>query len=159
MFGGEGELFFFLPDHASSSHPPSTLVFFSSRDLFADLVRKVVGLVHRGILRPAYGATVLHGCAALLGMDLASPLPGTAVCVRGLVKSNDLATAQGLMVGAFEGYGDVVDAAVTPLNRGAGFVRFAGEESVARVLQVHRSSEILIQDVAVRIVELNGGRG
>jgi hypothetical protein len=63
------------------------------------------------------------------------------------------------MVGAFEGYGDVVNAAVTPLNRGAGFVRFAGEESVARVLQVHRSSEILIQDVAVRIVELNGGRG
>ena len=152
MLTGKGEPHFLLSSE-------QTLILLSlilrlSRDIFDDLVRKIVSLVHGGIIRPAYGAQVLHGCASLLGMDLASPLPNTAVGVCGLVKSNDLATAHGLMARAFEEFGDVVDLAVTPLNHGVGFVRFAGEESAARVLDVYRTGEILIQDVAVRIVEL-----
>ena len=125
-----------------------------SNDFFAHLMKTIVFIVHHGLIRPHDGARILHGCASIIGLSLLEDVPNTTIAVQGLIKSNDLAQGHHLLVSAFETFGDIVDAAIAPCNRGFGFVRFVESESVQEVLQRHTVDPIEIQDVAVSIKNL-----
>ena len=151
------------------------------------MLNRIVLIVHHGIIRPLDGARMLHGCASILGMDLIQNLPNTTVLIQGLVKSNDLARGHHFLTKGFAPFGDIVDASISPNNRGfgmyenivhinsflifenaltnsnsipffvialKGFVRFVTTDSVEKVLDKYRTSEIVIQDVAVTATTL-----
>jgi len=125
-----------------------------SNDFFAHLMKTIVFIVHHGLIRPHDGARILHGCASIIGLSLLEDVPNTTIAVQGLIKSNDLAQGHHLLVSAFESFGDIVDAAIAPCNRGFGFVRFVNSKSVEEVMQRHTVDPIEIQDVAVSIKNL-----
>ena len=124
-------------------------------EFFEDMMNRIVFIVHHGLIRPHDGARILHSCASIMGLSLLKDLPNTTVVIQGLIKSNELSKAHDLLVKAFEEFGDIVDAAIAPNNRGFGFVRFVESESVDAVMLKHRTStEIEIEDVAVSIKTL-----
>jgi len=125
-----------------------------SNDFFAHLMKTIVFIVHHGLIRPHDGARILHGCASIIGLSLLEEVPNTTIVVQGLIKSNDLAQGHHLLVSAFESFGDIVDAAIAPCNRGFGFVRFVDSKSVEEVMQSHTVDPIEIQDVAISIKNL-----
>lgn len=84
------------------------------------MLNRVVQIVHRGLIRPSDGARLLHGCASILEMQLLRELPRTTVVVRGLRKTNDLAQGHHSLVKSFGCYGDIVDASISPKNKGFG---------------------------------------
>ena len=125
-------------------------------EFFEDMMNRIVFIVHHGLIRPHDGARILHSCASIMGLSLLKDLPNTTVVIQGLIKSNELSKAHDLLVKAFEEFGDIVDAAIAPNNRGFGFVRFVESESVDAVMLKHRTStEIEIEDVAVSIKTLD----
>ncbi|KAL3785906.1 hypothetical protein HJC23_008101 [Cyclotella cryptica] len=131
-----------------------TMISCSSERFFEDMLNKIVQIVHHGLIRPNDGARLLHGCASILHMQLIRELPSTTIVIRGLRKTNDLAQGHHFLVDSFGVYGDIVDASISPKNRGFGFVRFAHPQSVAAVMTKYESSEIEIQDVSVSVVPL-----
>mmetsp|Transcript_5745 Transcript_5745/g.13075 ORF Transcript_5745/g.13075 Transcript_5745/m.13075 type:complete len:695 (-) Transcript_5745:199-2283(-) len=128
----------------------------TGRIFFEDMLNKIGIIVHHGLIRPHDGARILHGCASVVGLPLIKKCENTTVAVHGLLKTNDLARGQHLLVEAFAPFGDIVDASIAPQNRGFGFVRFVRSESVDTVLKKHRTTmwEIEIEDVAVSIKTL-----
>jgi hypothetical protein len=123
---------------------------------FEDVLNKVVLLVHHGLLEPHDCTRILHGCASIVGLTLLKELPNTTVAVQGLLKTNNLVQGHHLLVTTFEQFGEILDASIAPQNRGFGFVRFMQSESVDAVLHEQRVSEIEIEDVAVRVLQLRG---
>ena len=87
---------------------------------FQDMLNRVVQIVHRGLIRPTDGARFLHGCASILNMRLLKESPSTTVIVRGLKKMNDLAQGHHFLVKTFAAYGDIIDASISPKNKGFG---------------------------------------
>ncbi|KAL7514626.1 hypothetical protein ACHAXN_012636 [Cyclotella atomus] len=126
----------------------------SSETFFQDMLNRVVQIVHRGLIRPSDGARLLHGCASILEMQLLRELPRTTVVVRGLRKTNDLAQGHHSLVKSFGCYGDIVDASISPKNKGFGFVRFVQPQSVVALMHRYENSEIEIQDVSVSIIPI-----
>lgn len=126
-----------------------------SESFFQDMLYRIVQIVHRGLVRPSDGARLLHGCASILEMQLLRELPGTIVAVRGLRKTNDLAQGHHFLVKSFGVYGDIVDASISPKNKGFGFVRFVQPQSVTALMDEYGRSEIEIQDVSVSIVPVS----
>jgi hypothetical protein len=53
-------------------------------------------------------------------MQLIRALPNTTIVIRGLRKTNDLAQGHHFLVESFGVYGDIVDASISPKNRGFG---------------------------------------
>jgi hypothetical protein len=92
-----------------------------SRDsFFQDMVNRIVQIVHHGLIRPHDGARLLHTCASILDMQLLKAVPCTTVVIRGLRKTNDLAQGHHFLVDSFGAFGDIVDASISPKNRGFG---------------------------------------
>lgn len=127
---------------------------FQRRRFFEDMLNKIGRIVHHGLIRPHDGARILHGCASIVNMPLINEYENTTVGVYGLVKTNDVARGNHLLVETFGPFGDIVDASIAPQNKGFGFVRFVQSESVREVLKKQRTSEIEIEDVAVSIETL-----
>mmetsp|Transcript_18139 Transcript_18139/g.32851 ORF Transcript_18139/g.32851 Transcript_18139/m.32851 type:complete len:1071 (-) Transcript_18139:185-3397(-) len=130
----------------------------SINEYFQDILNRIVITVMFGMTSPLQGAQIVHGCAAILGLDLLKQLPVTTLVITGMRKTNDLAQGHNFIVKAFKTFGTIEEAAIAPNNRGFGFVRFAKPESVQRALKKYREFEIEIQDVSVSIKTLKSER-
>jgi hypothetical protein len=81
-----------------------------------ETLNKMVASVRHGIMDPECGSRAIHECAALLGLHLASNIPGNALIVTGMpkwVKAPDL-------IAAFSEFGELESAAVSSNRRGFG---------------------------------------
>lgn len=81
-----------------------------------ETLNKMVASVRHGIMDPECGSRAIHECAALLGLQLASNIPGNALIVTGMpkwVKAPDL-------IAAFSEFGEIESAAVSSNRRGFG---------------------------------------
>ena len=77
---------------------------------------RMVASVRHGVMDPEAGSRAIHECAALLGLQLASGIPGNTLIVTGMpkwVKRTDL-------LSAFSEFGEIEDAAVAAERRGFG---------------------------------------
>jgi hypothetical protein len=121
---------------------------------FQELLNRMVITVRRGMTSPATGTLAIHCCAAMLGLQLEKDLPNNVLLVHGMRKITDLTLGRKYLVDAFISFGEIEDAAIAPLNRGFGFVRFISPKSVQRALERFKVSEIEVQDVSVMIKPL-----
>lgn len=81
-----------------------------------EMLNKMVASVRHGVMDPGCGSRTIHECAALLGLQLASNIPGNALIVTGMpkwVKAPDL-------IVAFAEFGEIESAAVSSNRRGFG---------------------------------------
>lgn len=124
-------------------------------DFFQDMLNRIVQIVHRGLIRPQDGARLIHGCAAILDMRLLRELPSTTVVIRGLRKTNNLAQGHHFLVQSLGIYGDIIDASISPKNKGFGFVRFVQPQSVATLMKKYEASDVEVQDVSVSIIPIS----
>lgn len=121
---------------------------------FQELLNRMVITVRRGMTSPATGTLAIHCCAAMLGLQLEKDLPNNVLLVHGMRKITDLTLGRKYLVDAFISFGEIENAAIAPLNRGFGFVRFISPKSVQRALERFKVSEIEVQDVSVMIKPL-----
>jgi hypothetical protein len=85
-----------------------------------ETLNKMVASVRHGVMEPECGSRSIHECAALLGLQLASDLPGNALIVTGMpkwVQAPDL-------LAAFKEFGEIESAAVASGDRGFGELLF-----------------------------------
>ena len=123
-------------------------------EYFQEILNKIVISVMFGMTSPIQGATTVHACATILGLDLLQQLPQTTLVITGMRKTNDLSQGHNFIVKAFKIFGKIEEAAIAPNNRGFGFVRFTKPSSVERAMRKYREYEIEIQDVSVSIKTL-----
>jgi len=125
-------------------HEVSTL---DERNAFMqDMLNKMVTSVRQGIMGPDDASRTIHECAALLNLQLANDLPNSTVILTGMrktVRANDV-------IRTFRKFGAIEDAAVASNQRGFGIVRFRTLKTVDQVMMRFRTSEIVVQDVAVQ---------
>ena len=117
------------------------------RAFMQENLNKMVSSVRYGIITPDDASRTVHGCAAMLRLELAEKIPETAIIITGMrkmVKNEDV-------IDAFKEFGDIEDAAVSPNARGFGVVRFVSPKSVNRAMDRFRTGEIVVQDVGVMI--------
>lgn len=81
-----------------------------------DQMNEMVSKVRRGIISPDDGSRIVHGCAAMLGLQLAESLPETALIVTGMRKK----VSKEEMMAAFKEFGEIKNAAVSSNARGFG---------------------------------------
>jgi len=117
---------------------------------FQQILNKMVYTVRQG-LNPSDGTSIIHSCAAMLGLQLENDLPNNVLLVTGLLKTKDTTQGRKYLIEAFEPFGDIESAAIASSNKGFGFVRFVHPRSVQRALERFRTSEIEVQDVSVMI--------
>jgi hypothetical protein len=120
-----------------------------------DMLNKMVSSVRQGIVGPDDGSRTIHECAALLHLQLANDLPVTTVILSGMRKT---VTSKDV-VASFRKFGVIEDAAVASNQRGFGVVRFKNQKSVDQVMRKFRTSEIVVQDVAVQVKVLTALKG
>ncbi len=121
------------------------------RNAFFQLILdKMVYTVRQG-LNPSDGTSIIHSCAAMLGLQLENDLPNNVLLVTGLLKTKDTTQGREHLIQAFEPFGDIESAAIASSNKGFGFVRFVHPRSVQRAFERFRNSEIEVQDVSVMI--------
>mmetsp|Transcript_24078 Transcript_24078/g.32013 ORF Transcript_24078/g.32013 Transcript_24078/m.32013 type:complete len:1012 (+) Transcript_24078:2-3037(+) len=117
------------------------------REFMQETLNRMVASVRYGIIQPEDASRTIHGCAAMLGLQLAEDIPETALIVTGMRKMVKRAD----MIGSFKEFGEIEDAAVSPNARGFGLVRFKSSKSVQRAIARFRTEEIVVEDVAVMI--------
>lgn len=81
---------------------------------------RMVASVRHGVMDAECGSRAIHECAALLGLQLASSIPGNTLIVSGMpkwVKKDDL-------LSAFSEFGEIEAAAVAANRRGFGEYSF-----------------------------------
>jgi len=117
------------------------------REYLQDITLKMVSYVQQEILDPDSASHIVHGCTALLGMELAKELPETTIIVTGMVKT----CSKDDLVDVFKKLGGIQDAAVADNARGFGVICFKSPQSARKVMEIHRIEEIVVQDVAVRV--------
>ena len=76
----------------------------------------MVASVRHGVLGPEEASRSIHECAALLGLQLATEIPGTTLIITGMRKT---VTAED-MIDAFSEFGEISEAAVASNQRGFG---------------------------------------
>lgn len=72
--------------------------------------------VKQGILQPEDASRTVHGCAALLGLQLLKEVSKTTLIVTGLRKTAEKKFLQE----SFTSFGDIIGVAVAPGQRGFG---------------------------------------
>lgn len=117
------------------------------RDFVEDALNKMVTCVRQGVIAPEDASRTIHGSAAMLKLKLQEELPETALIITGMRKK----VTKEDVVEAFNEFGDIEGAAVSPNSRGFGLVRYHSTKSVQRAMERHRTGEIVVQDVAVTI--------
>lgn len=126
----------------------------SAHEYLQEVLNRIVIPVVYGITNPTQGVHIVHACATILGLDLAKELPPTTLVITGMRKTNDLEQGHKYIIKAFKPFGKIEEAAITPNNRGFGFVRFFKPESVQKALKKYREYSIDIQDVSVSVKTL-----
>jgi len=116
---------------------------------FKSTLNKVIGLVRLQDLKPEDASHIIHECATLLDLPLATELSDTTIIVTGMVKK--CPNLKEILMEVFGRYGDIEDASVAPYNRGFGIVRYKTPKSVRHAMEVYRSGEIEVQDVEVTV--------
>jgi len=86
-----------------------------------ETLNRMVASVRYGIIQPEDASRTIHGCAAMLGLQLAEDIPETALIVTGMRKMVKRAD----MIGSFKEFGEIEDAAVSPNARGFGECLFS----------------------------------
>ena len=76
----------------------------------------MVASVRHGVLGPEEASRSIHECAALLGLQLATEIPIETLIVTGMRKTVTAAD----LVDAFSEFGEILEAAVAPNQRGFG---------------------------------------
>ena len=90
---------------------------FKHRRLFMqEALNKMVASVRHGVLGPEEASRSIHECAALLGLQLATEIPIDTLIVTGMRKTVTAAD----LVDAFSEFGEILEAAVAPNQRGFG---------------------------------------
>ena len=140
----------------------------------------MVIFVRYSLLNPEDASRTVHGCAALLGLQLESDIPRNTLIVTGLRKTAEKKFLQN----SFSEFGDIVGVAVAQKQRGfgecfltlifihqtcsqlinslillshfehivmIGLVRYQSSKSVQRALDKFNKEEIVVQDVGVMI--------
>lgn len=125
-------------------HDHSTI---GERNLFFQkILNQMVITVRQGMISSSEATRAIHCCATMLGLQLENNLPNNVLLVTGMRKTNDLSLGRSHLVEAFKPFGNIEGAAIAPINRGFGFVRFVSQVSVQRALDMF---EIEVQDVSV----------
>lgn len=88
----------------------------NSRAFMQDTMNKMVSSVRHGVLGPDQASRTIHECAAMLGLELAAPIPENSIIVSGMRKT----VTRTDMIVAFREFGDIEDAAVSSNSRGFG---------------------------------------
>lgn len=117
------------------------------RDYMQQQLNKMVATVRQGAIEPQDASRAIHGCAAMLGLQLAEAFPENALLVTGMrmtVRTKDVSDA-------FKVFGEIENVAVTPNERGFGLVRYRTAESAQIALSRFRRGEIIVQDNAVSV--------
>jgi len=124
------------------------------RVFMQEILNKMVASVRCGVIEAADASRTIHESAALLNLSLANELPNTTVIINGMRKK---ATSRHLLK-ALREFGEIEVAAVASGLRGFGIVRFRHSKCTDRAMFRYRSSEIVVQDVAVqmRVLTTNG---
>jgi hypothetical protein len=117
------------------------------RSFMQDILNRMVTSVRLGVVNSEDASRTIHESAALLGLQLANELPMTTVIISGMRKT----AAASHMISVLKEFGVIDVAAVASKQKGFGIVRFRHPRAVDRVMRRYRSSEIVIQDVAVQI--------
>jgi len=117
------------------------------RIFLQEIINKMVSLVRYDVISPDDASRSIHCCAALLGLDLEEEIPETAVIVSGMRKT---VTTEDL-INAFQEFGEIENAAVSPNKRGFGLVRYKSHKTAKIVMEKFRKEEIVVQDVAVTV--------
>ena len=86
------------------------------RAFLQETLNRMVASVRHGLIDPDDASRTIHGCAALLGLELAEPINENSLIVTGMRKT---ATTDD-MVEAFHEFGEIESAAVAPNDRGFG---------------------------------------
>lgn len=120
------------------------------RSFMQDILNRMVTSVRLGVVNSEDASRTIHESAALLGLQLANELPMTTVIISGMRKT----AAASHMISVLKEFGVIDVAAVASKQKGFGIVRFRHPRAVDRVMRRYRSSEIVIQDVAVQIKAL-----
>jgi len=123
------------------------------REFFQDTLNKMTGSVRYGVLGPEDGARAIHECAGLLGLQLAVEIPVTTIVISGMRKS----TTEDDIRNTFSAFGDIALAAVAPMQKGYGILRFTSDVAVERVMNRFRIEEIVLDDVAVQLRVIKPG--
>jgi len=128
----------------------------SDRRIFMqDMLNKMVLCVRNGFVPSDKASRTIHECAALLGLEIAEEIPKTSLMVthmRKAAKTEDLRAA-------FKAFGAMEEAAVAPKESGFGLVRFVSAKGVLRAMEQSRLGEIIVQDVAVRVLVIGESHG
>jgi len=117
------------------------------RELMQDTLNEMVFKVRRGAISPEHASRTIHGCGAMLGLQLEENLPGTTLIVTGIRKK----AKKEDVVEAFKEFGDIENAAMATNSRGFGVVRYRSPTSVQRAMDRYRMGEIVVQDVAANV--------
>ena len=76
----------------------------------------MVTCVRQGVIAPEDASRTIHGSAAMLKLKLQEELPETALIITGMRKK----VTKEDVVEAFNEFGDIIGAAVSPNSRGFG---------------------------------------
>ena len=79
-------------------------------------LNKMVASVRHGVISPEDASRTIHGCAALLGLQLAEDIPETTLIVTGMRKS----VSREEVREAFKRFGDIESVGVSSNRRGFG---------------------------------------
>jgi RNA recognition motif. (a.k.a. RRM, RBD, or RNP domain) len=118
-----------------------------------DILNKMVYCVRQGILTPDEASRTIHEAASLLHQPLLNPVPNDTIILSGMrktVKANDV-------IRAFRRFGPIDDAAVAANHKGFGLVRFRNPKATQQAMFKYRTSEIVVQDVAVQCKTFDTG--
>jgi hypothetical protein len=86
------------------------------REFMQETLNKMVANVRHNIIEPDDASRTIHECAAMLGLQLATDIPETALIVTGMRKK----VTRTDVIQAFREFGEIQDAAVASNNRGFG---------------------------------------
>jgi len=118
-----------------------------TREYMQAFLDRMVTTVSHGALNAEDATRCVHEAAVLLGLSLANELPMTTVIIAGMRKT--VSTSQ--MMSVMSKFGAIDAAAVASNQRGFGIVRYRNKTSVDKALKDYRSTEIVIQDVAIQM--------
>ena len=95
----------------------SLLLFIHPRRAYWQTVlNKLVVFVMHGVIQPDDASRTAHGCAALLGLQLSTEIPKTALIVTGLRKTAE----KKFLKESFSEFGEIMGVAVARGQRGFG---------------------------------------
>ena len=116
-------------------------------------LNKMTASVLHKVIGPDDATRTIHECAILLGLRLEFPLSTTTILITGMRKKANEADIRR----TFRVFGDVAVAAVAPNERGFGILRFVSASSVDRAMATFRTEEVVVDDVAVQLIEIKAG--